>query len=61
MQYYNYIIDREVYRCNMLKDTSLIDLKRKDQSPHILALEIIIYLTLEIFVRLILEVFVRQL
>jgi hypothetical protein len=30
MQYYNYRIDRKVYRCNMFKDTCLIALKRKD-------------------------------
>jgi hypothetical protein len=30
----------------MLKDTYLIALKRKDQSPHIIYLDILIYLVL---------------
>jgi hypothetical protein len=45
----------------MFKDTCLIALKRKDQSPHIIDLEILVYLTLEIFVRLILKVFIHGL
>jgi hypothetical protein len=39
MQYYNYRVDRKVYRCNMFKDTCLIAHKIIDQSPHILDLE----------------------
>jgi hypothetical protein len=42
MQYYSYRIDRKVYRCNMLKDTYLIALKRKDWGPHIIDLEILV-------------------
>jgi hypothetical protein len=41
----------------MFKATCLVALKRKDQSPRILALEILIYLILEVFECLILEVF----
>jgi hypothetical protein len=37
--------------CNMFKDTCLIALKRKDQSPGILHLEILIDLLLKVFVR----------
>jgi hypothetical protein len=37
----------EKYRCKMLKDTCLIALKRKDQSPHIFALEILVYMLLK--------------
>jgi hypothetical protein len=47
MQYYNYRIYRKVYGCNMFKDISLIALKRKDWSPHILALKILVYLILK--------------
>jgi hypothetical protein len=45
----------------MFKDTCLIALKRKDQSPYILGLESFCILDLEIFIRLILEVFIRWL
>jgi hypothetical protein len=58
MQYYNYKIDRKVYRCNIFKDTCLVALKRKDQSPHILYLENLHILALEVFIRLILEVLI---
>jgi hypothetical protein len=34
----------------MFKDTCLIALKRKDQSPHILHLEILVDLLLKVFV-----------
>jgi hypothetical protein len=33
----------------MFKDTCLISLKRKDWSPHILALEILVYFIVEVF------------
>jgi hypothetical protein len=39
----------------MFKDTCLIALKRKDRSPRILDLEILVYLLLEVFVYLILK------
>jgi hypothetical protein len=39
MQYYNYRIDRKVYRCNMFKDPCLVALKRQDQSPLYLVLK----------------------
>jgi hypothetical protein len=45
---------------NMVKDTCLVAHKRIDQSPCILDLEIVVYLTLEIFIRLILEVFIHR-
>jgi hypothetical protein len=45
----------------MVNDTCLIALKRKDQNPCILSLEISIYLLLKVFVYLILEIFVCQL
>jgi hypothetical protein len=45
----------------MVKDTCLIALKRKDQSPRINYLEIHVRLILEVFVYLILKVFVHQL
>jgi hypothetical protein len=35
----------------MVKDTCLIALKRKDRSPHILHLQILIDLLLKVFVR----------
>jgi hypothetical protein len=35
----------------MVKDTCLIALKRKEQSPHILGLEILLYFILEAFIR----------
>jgi hypothetical protein len=40
MQYYNYIIDRNVYRCNVFKDTCLVAHKRIDWSPCMYCLEI---------------------
>jgi hypothetical protein len=40
MQYYNYRIDKKVYRCNIFKDTCFVAHKRIDQSPHIIGLEI---------------------
>jgi hypothetical protein len=43
-------IDRECSRYNMVKDTCLIALKRKDRSPCILHLEILIDLLLKVFV-----------
>jgi hypothetical protein len=39
----------------MFKDTCLIALKRKDWSPRILVLEILVYLLLEVFIYLILK------
>jgi hypothetical protein len=39
MQFYFYIIDRN-YRWKMVKGTCLIALRRKDQSPRILDLEV---------------------
>jgi hypothetical protein len=47
MQNYNYRIDRKTYRCNMFKDICLIALKRKDQSPRMFELEILVYLILK--------------
>jgi hypothetical protein len=44
-------IDRKCSRYNMVKDTCLIALKRKDRSPCILHLEILIELLLKVFVR----------
>jgi hypothetical protein len=29
MQYYNYRIDRKIYRCNMFKDTCLVALGKE--------------------------------
>jgi hypothetical protein len=43
-------IDRECSRYNMVKDTCLIALKRKDRSPRILHLEILADLILNVFV-----------
>jgi hypothetical protein len=43
-------IDRECSRYNMVKDTCLIALKRKDRSPRILHLEILVDLLLKVFV-----------
>jgi hypothetical protein len=37
--------------CNMFKETCLIALKRKDQSPRTLHLEILVDLLLKVFVR----------
>jgi hypothetical protein len=36
MQYYNYIIDRKIYRCNMFKDTCLVALGKRVVNPQIL-------------------------
>jgi hypothetical protein len=47
MQYYNYRIDRKIYRCNMFKDTCLIAHKRIDHGPRMFELEILIYLILK--------------
>jgi hypothetical protein len=47
MQYYNYIIDRKIYWCDMFKDTCLVAQKRIDQSPRMFDLEILIYLILK--------------
>jgi hypothetical protein len=48
MQYYNYKIDRKIYRCNMFKDTCLVALGKRvvnlqildPRSPRRLGLEI---------------------
>jgi hypothetical protein len=48
MQYYNYRIDRKIYRCNMFKETCLVALGKRVMnlqildpgSPHRLGLEI---------------------
>jgi hypothetical protein len=61
MQYYNYRIDRNVYRCNMFKATCLVALKRKDWSPRILHIGIPHILDLGIFVYLISKVFEHRL
>jgi hypothetical protein len=45
----------------MFKDTCLIALKRKDQSPHIFGLESLCILDLVVFLCLILEVFIHRL
>jgi hypothetical protein len=50
MQFEFYRIDRESSRYNMVKDPCLIALKRKDQSPRILHLEILADLILNVFV-----------
>jgi hypothetical protein len=42
----------------MFKDTCPIALKRKDRSPSIFQLEILIYLILDVFIRIILKVFI---
>jgi hypothetical protein len=50
MQFYFYRIERESNGCKIVKGTCLIALKRKDQSPHILHLEILIDMLLKVFV-----------
>jgi hypothetical protein len=52
MQFQFHRIDKESSRYNIVKDTCLIALKRKDRSPCILYLEIFIDLLLKVFVRL---------
>jgi hypothetical protein len=38
MQYYNYRIDRKIYRCNMFKDTCLVALGKRVVNLQILDL-----------------------